>query len=133
MGYTGTLFGWAFGDPAREDDSTYVEGLQREALANARATAEASAAALASDRRAEAPTPAPDAPSLLLGGVQGGVPSEAGDPSAPDSRAPSHDQDENPTSAGESSDDASPPSRTRKPAKRKRKPRRGSSEAYRVR
>lgn len=41
MGYTGTLFGWAFGDPAREDDSTYVEGLQREALANARATAEA--------------------------------------------------------------------------------------------
>jgi len=41
MGMTGTLFGWAFGDPAREDDGTYVDGLQREALRNARETAQA--------------------------------------------------------------------------------------------
>ncbi len=39
MGNTGTLFGWAFGDPAREKDSTYVDGLQRDALHNARETA----------------------------------------------------------------------------------------------
>ena len=37
MGATGTLFGWAFGDSAREDDQAYVDGLKREALANATA------------------------------------------------------------------------------------------------
>jgi hypothetical protein len=41
MGTTGSLFGWAFGDPAREDDGNYVNGLQREAFRNARETAEA--------------------------------------------------------------------------------------------
>lgn len=41
MGKTGTLFGWAFGDPAREDDGNYVEGLQREAFGNASDTAKA--------------------------------------------------------------------------------------------
>lgn len=41
MGMTGTLFGWAFGDPARESDTTYVDGLRREALANAHDTAAA--------------------------------------------------------------------------------------------
>ena len=41
MGKTGTLFGWAFGDPARESDGGYVDGLQREALRNARETAKA--------------------------------------------------------------------------------------------
>lgn len=41
MGNAGTLFGWAFGDPARENDGSYVDGLQREALRNARETAEA--------------------------------------------------------------------------------------------
>ncbi len=41
MGNTGTLFGWAFGDPARESDGTYVDGLQDEALRNARETAQA--------------------------------------------------------------------------------------------
>lgn len=41
MENTGTLFGWAFGDAAREDDGKYIEGLQREALDNARTTAEA--------------------------------------------------------------------------------------------
>jgi hypothetical protein len=35
MGSTGTLFGWAFGDSEREDDQAYVDGLKREALANA--------------------------------------------------------------------------------------------------
>ncbi|MFP5365978.1 MAG: hypothetical protein ACLGIS_03800, partial [Actinomycetes bacterium] len=35
MGITGTLFGWAFGDPAREQENAYVKGLQDEALANA--------------------------------------------------------------------------------------------------
>ncbi|MFE4544842.1 hypothetical protein [Arthrobacter sp. NPDC056727] len=35
MGSTGTLFGWAFGDSEREDDQSYVDGLKREALANA--------------------------------------------------------------------------------------------------
>lgn len=39
MGMTGTLFGWAFGDPARESDNAYVDGLQREALENAQETA----------------------------------------------------------------------------------------------
>jgi hypothetical protein len=41
MDTTGTLFGWAFGDAAREDDGKYVEELQREALDNARQAAEA--------------------------------------------------------------------------------------------
>lgn len=41
MENTGTLFGWAFGDAGREDDGKYIEGLQREALDNARTTAEA--------------------------------------------------------------------------------------------
>lgn len=41
MGMTGTLFGWAFGDPARESDTAYVDGLEREALKNARETASA--------------------------------------------------------------------------------------------
>jgi hypothetical protein len=41
MGNTGTLFGWAFGDPAREKDDGYVSGLQRVALGNARETAKA--------------------------------------------------------------------------------------------
>jgi len=35
MGSTGTLFGWAFGDSERQDDQAYVDGLKREALANA--------------------------------------------------------------------------------------------------
>lgn len=35
MGSTGTLFGWAFGDSAREDDAAYVGELKREALSNA--------------------------------------------------------------------------------------------------
>ncbi|WP_285245497.1 hypothetical protein [Pseudarthrobacter sp. fls2-241-R2A-127] len=39
MGNTGTLFGWAFGNPARESDSGYVDALEREALGNARETA----------------------------------------------------------------------------------------------
>lgn len=30
-----TLFGWAFGDPGRESDTTYVEGLKDAALRNA--------------------------------------------------------------------------------------------------
>lgn len=46
MGNTGTLFGWAFGDPAREDDDAYVKGLQNEALGNARQTAEAKGVAV---------------------------------------------------------------------------------------
>ena len=33
MGNTGTLFGWAFGNPARESDSGYVDALEREAQA----------------------------------------------------------------------------------------------------
>ena len=41
MDNTGTLFGWAFGDAARENDGKYVGELQREALDNARQTAEA--------------------------------------------------------------------------------------------
>jgi len=41
METTGTLFGWAFGDSAREGDDKYLEELQREALDNARQTAEA--------------------------------------------------------------------------------------------
>ncbi len=41
METTGTLFGWAFGDPARENDGTYMAGLEEEALENARATAKA--------------------------------------------------------------------------------------------
>lgn len=40
MGSTGTLFGWAFGDSEREDDQAYVDGLKREALANATQTAQ---------------------------------------------------------------------------------------------
>ncbi|MGF9648161.1 hypothetical protein AAIH32_09315 [Pseudarthrobacter oxydans] len=46
MGTTGSLFGWAFGDPAREDDDNYVEGLQREAFGNARDTAKAKGVAV---------------------------------------------------------------------------------------
>jgi hypothetical protein len=46
MGTTGSLFGWAFGDPAREDDGNYVEGLEREAFGNARDTAEAKGVAV---------------------------------------------------------------------------------------
>lgn len=38
---TGTLFGWAFGDPARENDGTYISGLEKEAFENARQTAKA--------------------------------------------------------------------------------------------
>ena len=49
MGNTGTLFGWAFGDPARENESTYVEGLQNEALRNARKTAVAKGVAVVAD------------------------------------------------------------------------------------
>lgn len=39
MENTGTLFGWAFGDPAREDDRTYMAALEKGALENATATA----------------------------------------------------------------------------------------------
>ncbi|MBT2536936.1 hypothetical protein [Arthrobacter sp. ISL-69] len=46
MGTTGTLFGWAFGDPARASDSSYLDGLELEALGNARETAEAKGVAL---------------------------------------------------------------------------------------
>ncbi len=38
---TGTLFGWAFGDPSRENDGGYVSGLEKEAFNNAAATARA--------------------------------------------------------------------------------------------
>ncbi len=38
---TGTLFGWAFGDEARQDDRTYIAGLEQEALNNATETAKA--------------------------------------------------------------------------------------------
>lgn len=38
---TGTLFGWAFGDPARENDGAYIAGLEKEALENATETAQA--------------------------------------------------------------------------------------------
>lgn len=41
MENTGTLFGWAFGDAAREADAGYMKELQHEALENARQTAEA--------------------------------------------------------------------------------------------
>lgn len=41
MEHTGTLFGWAFGEPAREDDGSYMAGLQKAALENAAATAKA--------------------------------------------------------------------------------------------
>lgn len=41
MENTGTLFGWAFGDPARQDDDTYMAALEKEALGNATATAKA--------------------------------------------------------------------------------------------
>lgn len=41
MDNTGTLFGWAFGDPARDGDGAYLTGLEQDALENARATAEA--------------------------------------------------------------------------------------------
>ena len=46
METTGTLFGWAFGDTAREGDKAYVDGLRREALGNARRTAEAKGVAV---------------------------------------------------------------------------------------
>jgi hypothetical protein len=35
MEETGTLFGWAFGDAARADESGYLDELRREALDNA--------------------------------------------------------------------------------------------------
>lgn len=38
---TGTLFGWAFGDPARQDDEPYMAALEQEALDNAADTARA--------------------------------------------------------------------------------------------
>ncbi|QHK20061.1 hypothetical protein GU243_10315 [Pseudarthrobacter psychrotolerans] len=38
---TGTLFGWAFGDPARENDGAYMAGLEKEARRNATETAKA--------------------------------------------------------------------------------------------
>jgi hypothetical protein len=38
---TGTLFGWAFGDPARENDGAYMSGLEKESLENATETAKA--------------------------------------------------------------------------------------------
>jgi hypothetical protein len=41
MGNSGTLFGWAFGDPARQTDDSYMAGLEREALGNATETARA--------------------------------------------------------------------------------------------
>lgn len=43
---TGTLFGWAFGDPARENDDAYMAGLEKAALENAKATAEAKGVAV---------------------------------------------------------------------------------------
>lgn len=46
MENTGTLFGWAFGDPAREDEDAYVGNLQDEALANAWETAKAKGVAV---------------------------------------------------------------------------------------
>lgn len=49
MGNTGTLFGWAFGDQGREDETAYVEGLQNEALRNALETAKAKGAAVVAD------------------------------------------------------------------------------------
>ena len=41
MENTGSLFGWSFGDPAREDEPGYLAGLEKEALQNATATAKA--------------------------------------------------------------------------------------------
>jgi hypothetical protein len=41
MENTGTLFGWAFGDPARDEEAGYLAGLEKEALENATATAKA--------------------------------------------------------------------------------------------
>jgi hypothetical protein len=41
MGATGTLFGWAFGETERENEPGYMEGLQRDALENARQEAAA--------------------------------------------------------------------------------------------
>ena len=49
MGNTGTLFGWAFGDPAREQEDAYVGHLQDEALANARETAKAKGVSVVAD------------------------------------------------------------------------------------
>ncbi|CAN7251033.1 hypothetical protein ACIQF8_10500 [Pseudarthrobacter sp. NPDC092184] len=49
MGNTGTLFGWAFGDPAREQEDAYVGNLQDEALANARETAKAKGVSVVAD------------------------------------------------------------------------------------
>lgn len=46
MGNTGTLFGWAFGDPARQADNSYMAGLEREALGNATETARAKGVAV---------------------------------------------------------------------------------------
>lgn len=36
MGAKGTLFGWAFGDADRQDETAYMDSLRSEALANAR-------------------------------------------------------------------------------------------------
>jgi hypothetical protein len=38
-GMAGTIFGWAFGDAAREEDVQYVDTLRREALENAKQAA----------------------------------------------------------------------------------------------
>ena len=46
MENTGTLFGWAFGDPARQRDDSYMAGLQKEALNNATETARAKGVAV---------------------------------------------------------------------------------------
>lgn len=46
MENTGTLFGWAFGDPARQDDEAYMSGLEKEALENATETARAKGVAV---------------------------------------------------------------------------------------
>jgi hypothetical protein len=35
MNESGTLFGWAFGDPSRAGDEEYLDQLRRDALANA--------------------------------------------------------------------------------------------------
>ena len=46
MENTGTLFGWAFGDPARQREGSYLAGLQKEALNNATETARAKGVAV---------------------------------------------------------------------------------------
>jgi hypothetical protein len=41
MSRNATLFGWAFGDPGREDDAAYLDELRSAALRNAEETAAA--------------------------------------------------------------------------------------------